>query len=171
MPANIDGRPLAVTSSEFKLDSAVYVRQRALRLLRHWWLPLLVVVLATAALACGDIRFLYVLLIELLIAFPMVMCLVWMREALSDDALRETSLHTVTVGDTGLMVDFLQPEGYAPRRSQKFGWSDFVSYHDAGNCVILQWADPKRAPLRMPADVFDEQQWRTVAAILARYLK
>lgn len=187
MPRSGDIRPTddrIVTSRPVMMTPGEFVRSRALRLLGRWWLPVAVVLLATAALAFSDVRFVYVLLIELLIAFPMVLCLVWMSEALSDDALRETRPHTVTLADTGIEVTFLPvpaPDSddedygagtpaYPQPRPRKYNWTDFAAYHDAGNCVILLWTDRRRAPLRLPEDAFDDAQWHVTAKILARFL-
>ena len=193
MPADIDHvadshdtAGVSLSSREFRTAPGEYVRQRAIQRLGRWWLPVGLVLLSTVVLAFTDLRFVYVLLIELLVAFPMVLCLVWMSEALTDDALRETTWHTVTMGPEGITVVYSEaPEadngrddaagcpvtGYARRKPQYFSWDAFGSYHDAGNCVIIEWADRRRVPLRLPGDAFDEQQWHTAARILARYLK
>ncbi|MDE5656836.1 MAG: hypothetical protein K2I19_07185, partial [Muribaculaceae bacterium] len=60
-----------------------YIRRRTWHRLRAWlWLIALVVV-ATAVAASHDARFLYVLLIELFIVFPMAIGPVWIIDGCS----------------------------------------------------------------------------------------
>lgn len=167
----------AVKSSVFSQSAAAYMRGRALVWAHRWWWVAALVAVPTAVTACFDWRFIYVLLIELMLLFPGVMVPVWLGEALGPDARRETWPHRLTLSDHGVELCY-EPrqcastgEEYPLPKPEKFGWRDFCSYHDAGNSVILKWIDHRRAPLQMPAEAFNSEQWVQVAEMLTKHIK
>lgn len=125
------------------------------------------VVGGTLTAALFDSRFWYVAAIEVLIVFPMTQGLVWAIDAVTDDTLRECRKHTIEVLPDGLTVS----EVVGDRNIvSHYPWSDFRGYSDRGDCVVIQWNQPRRKGIRLPGEVFDNQQWIEVATILARNL-
>lgn len=163
-------------SAVFAQGAGQYMRGRALVWARRWWWMAALILLPTAVLAFGDWRFAYVLLIELLLVFPGVMVPVWLNEALGPDARRETWPHRIGLSDSGVLVTYMprysaDGDEYPLPKPEKYSWTDFAAYHDAGNCVILKWVAPRRAPLRLPAEAFDASQWPAAAQMLTKHIK
>lgn len=150
-------------SETYSIPAGKFIRRRAWwRLKRYVWLPAGVMA-ATAVAGFFDVRFLFVLLIEAFILLPGAMALVVLSESLSPDSLRETTPHKVEVSDAGIIL-------YGPKANEKYNWNDFAACQDAGKCVYILWHDRRRAPLSIPEEAFDRDQWVGVATILARNL-
>lgn len=147
-----------------------YIRRRTWHILRAWLWLIAAVAVATATAACHDGRFLYVLLIELFIIFPMAIGPVWVIEGCSPYARMAVTPHRVGISVEGVSIEYMTGEEYHPIESEKYGWNAFRAFHDAGKSVILEWADKKRPGLRLPEYAFDAAQWQQVARILAQSL-
>lgn len=147
-----------------------YIRRRTWRKLRSWLWLIAAVLTATAVAACFDLRFLYVLLIEVFIIFPMALGPVWLSESFNPYAVRALTPHRVEISPQGIAIDYITAEGRRSIAAEKFGWDAFTTYHDAGKSVIIEWADRRRPGLRLPENAFDSNQWQTVARILAQSL-
>lgn len=150
--------------------TGAYIRRRTWQKLRAWLWLIALALIATSVAACYDIRFLYVLLIEIFIVFPMALGPVWMSESFSPFAVRAVTPHRVEISPQGVAIKYITGEGRRPIPAEKFSWDAFTAYHDAGKCVILEWVDRHRPALRLPENAFDAAQWQTVARILAQSL-
>lgn len=161
---------MAYVSEIISETPGAFMRRRTWEKLRRWlWLIALVLV-ATAVAACYDTRFLYVLLIEIFIVFPMALGPVWISESFSPHTRRIVTPHRVEISDGGVGIEYIVAEGQRPIEAEKFDWKAFRSYHDAGKCVILEWAAGDRPGLRLPEYAYDSDTWKQVALILARNL-
>lgn len=168
-PADTD-IDMEYVSEIIREDSGAYIRRRTWRRLRQWLWLIVAVLAATSVAACFDFRFLYVLLIEIFIVFPMALGPVWLSECFNPYTRRMLTPYRVTLSDSGLTIDYLPPEGHAALDAEKFGWNAFASYHDAGKSVILNWNGTSRPGLRLPEYAYDAAAWQEVARILARNL-
>ena len=142
-----------------------YIRRRTWHRLRAWLWLIAPAATVTAVAAGHDARFLYVLLIELFIVFPMAIGMVWMIEGFSHYARLAVTPHKVEISACGVSIEYVTKEEYHPIESEKYGWNAFRAFHVAGKSVILEWADRKRPGLRLPEYAFDAAQWQQVAQI------
>lgn len=165
-----------LTTGVISQSAAQFMRGRAVEWLRRlWWLPASVLT-ATIVLGCMDPRFWYVLAIELFLIFPGVMVPVVLGQIMGPCARRATWPHTLSLDDSSLTLTYLSRCGrdgdeYPLPKPEKYAWTDFSAYQDAGESVILVWADSRLIPLQLPADSFDSQQWIEAAALLTKHLK
>ena len=82
-----------------------YIRRRTWHRLRAWLWLIAPAATVTAVAAGHDARFLYVLLIELFIVFPMAIGMVWMIEGFSHYARLAVTPHKVEISACGVSIE------------------------------------------------------------------
>ena len=114
-----------------------------------WWLLLLPVV-ACLALAALDSRFLYVALIVAMGVVIVVLPLIYIYYALTQESRWSILEKTVTLSDDGIVLDFADEK----MNRHIVAWADIKSTTAVNGCLIVKFKKNNYTFLAIPLDAF-----------------
>lgn len=152
-------------SDSFSIEPRRYVATVASRYLwRYGWLGIPPIA-AVLALALTDIRFVYVALMLLFVAYPMMLMLIYYSYAFKPQAIKATLAHHIEYDEEGIKVVY--DEDHPLAVTDNFKWSDINGYEDKGNRVLLTIFKNKPDQfIALPQNAMDTDRWQALFDII-----
>lgn len=148
-------------SDSFRIEPRRYIKTIASRCLwRYGWIaaiPLAIVF----ALSLTDIRFIYLALMIIFVAYPMALMLLYYNYALKPQAVAATLNHHLEYDNDCIIVVF--DEEHPLARTYDIKWSDIADYEYKGEWVLLTFFDNRiDCFLALPQRAMSDNQWQAV---------
>lgn len=137
--------------------------------LRRWWWILAVVAIPPIALSFFNLNFVYVALMLVLFALPILLGTAYFYYALSDECLSSIRRGRVIVGEGGIVRQYMDDEDEI-MSVKHIQWADYDSYYSDKAGLKLFLKNRRIAFVFVPSEAFDENNFSDAVALVSKNL-
>ena len=150
-----------ISTKIFTIKPAVLIGKIRNRWLRRWCFLIILCFAVTGVAALFDIRFLFVLLIELFILLPLAMLNVWLKYALKTNVTQAVIPHTVSLDDNNLIITYHKTDTYSPKNTQRtIKLSDIIHLEVTDTYLCIVYGKSPDAIELVALSAFDSMEHR-----------
>lgn len=177
---------MILTSRPFTVSAGKFIRSMVMwRLGRLWWLWLLPLTVASVmAYLSGDVRWIIVALMILLIVVPMIMSWAFFADGLTEEGVTYYFPRTVSVSSKEIIITYLpkkstsheeseanEPSVIKPPKAKIIPAGDIVATIDMGKSFRIRYGQTQRNILEIPINVWEGRDRKELMKIIDSWHK